>query len=75
MDDNKNFEKEVAKKYKMIANKGDGWRTIKFDDESLVYLYSILEKNLIYNISDSQVIGLILADTICELISNNLKDN
>lgn len=68
----KNFEDEVAKKYKLIANKGDGYSVIKFDDDSLVYLYSILEKNLIDKL-DSQMVGLILSDFISELIVNNLK--
>lgn len=68
----KNFEDEVAKKYKLIANKGDGYSVVKFDDDSLVYLYSILEKNLIDKL-DSQMVGLILSDFISELIVNNLK--
>ena len=69
----KNFEDEVAKKYKLIANKGDGYSVIRFDDDSLVYLYSILEKNLIDKL-DSQTVGLILSDFISELIVNDLRE-
>lgn len=69
---NNNLENEVAKKYKLIASMGDGYSVIKFDDDSLVYLYSILEKNLIDKL-DSQMTGLILSDFISELIVNNLK--